>query len=132
MKLVYNGFDIQNMFLFKQSFASRPMLYSETVMDLPHECFDFVMFPPFFYKNRQRLKFSQILNSSSYVVVKVEKRGLWICPGYCLTLDGGYKSTDLSSFSADQHCIQEIFSFLHVLKGNFFKSCSIFNPSQKV
>ena len=57
MKLVYDGLDIQNMFLFKQSFASRPMLYSETVMDLPHECFDFVMFPPFFYKNRQRLKF---------------------------------------------------------------------------
>ena len=38
LKLVYNGLDIQNMFLPQTS-----MLYSETVMDLPNECFDFVM-----------------------------------------------------------------------------------------
>ena len=133
MKVVYNGLDIQNMFLSNTVLPQTSMLYSETVMDLPNECFGFVMFP-FLTRidsiwnldtvsNSKDCCVCQILNSSSYVVVKVEKRGLWICPGYCLTLDGGYKSTDLSSSSADLDGIQEIFPFVHVIcfEGQFLQ-----------
>ena len=42
MKVVYNGLDIQNMFLSNTVLPQTSMLYSETVMDLPKECFGFL------------------------------------------------------------------------------------------
>ena len=135
MKLVYNGLDIQNMFLFKQRFASNADAIFRNCYGSPQWMFWLCCYcnVPFFTRidsiwnlvtvsNSKDCCVCQILNLSSYVVVKVEKRGLWICPGYCLTLDGGYKSTDLSS-SADQLFIQEIFSFVHVIcfEGQFLQ-----------
>ena len=57
MKLVYNGFDIQNLFLFKQSFASNADAIFRNCYGSPPWMYWLCNVPPFFYKNRQRLKF---------------------------------------------------------------------------